>query len=104
MPSQQIPALLDDTRPLLANEITRALVSQGERGLASQVHTLPIVEPCGCGDDFCISFFTGPRPDRRWADEGDFENIEVAVSTGYTILDLVDGIIRYVEVLYWWTD
>jgi hypothetical protein len=69
--------------------------------LAAQVDGLRVVQRCGCGDDHCQSFYTQapsvgayPRDEHRnwYSDEPGWE--------GYLILDVVDGRIAYVEVLY----
>ena len=54
---------------------------------------------CSCNDDFCSSFYTGARPTGSWSDEGDHENVVPDASVGMVVLDVVDGVIRYVEVL-----
>lgn len=81
----------------------RCLSRYGETGLASQVGELRVVELCGCGDDFCQSFFTAPPPTggypldrhRNWYPEDDDPGWD-----GYLILDVVDERIAYVEVLF----
>ena len=87
-----------DVLPELASELRHALQQDGREELASQVGSLRIVEMCGCGDDFCASFYTGPQPEGGWG--SGHENVVPDVDTGMLILDVVDGIIRYVEVLY----
>lgn len=54
-----------------------------------------------CGDDFCQSFYVGgAKPRGTWQDEGEYESLELIPEEGMVILDLVDGRIRFVEVLY----
>jgi hypothetical protein len=62
------PPLLAGTWPTFAAELTAALGSAGEGRLARQVDRLRVVEVCGCGDDFCQSFRTGPKPSRTYGD------------------------------------
>lgn len=64
--------------------------------LADQVRELSITAVCGCGDDFCASFYTGPRPDGSWGAE--HRNITPTMA-GMVILNVVADRIRYVEVL-----
>ena len=87
-----------DVLPDLASELRNALAQDGRAELAGQVSSLRIVQLCGCGDDFCASFYTGPQPDGAWGDG--HENVVPDVDTGMLVLDVVDGVIRYVEVLY----
>jgi hypothetical protein len=54
--------LLHTTWPICTTELAAALSACGEDRLADQVERLRIVEVCGCGDDFCQSFYTGPKP------------------------------------------
>ena len=54
--------LLRETLPLLAEELERLLRNEGELQLAEQVSGLQIVDRCRCGDDFCASFYTLPKP------------------------------------------
>lgn len=52
---------------------------------------------CGCGDSFCSSFYTGPKPNGPWGPGA--RNVVLQPRTGDVILDVVDGRIRFVEVL-----
>ena len=65
--------------------------------LADQVRGLSITAVCRCGDDFCSSFYTGPRPDGPWGQT--HRNVSPEVAAGMIVLDVVDDQIRYVEVL-----
>ncbi len=93
-------SLLTQKWPILADELTRALLSEGDTEyLADQVPSLEVVAPCGCDDDFCQSFFTAEQPTESWGPS--LKNICLAPSwPGYLILDVVDGRIVYVEVLF----
>ena len=55
--------LLTEILSLLARELELLLKKQGEFELASQVAQLRIVDRCRCGDDFCSSFYTQPKPE-----------------------------------------
>jgi hypothetical protein len=52
--------------PAFAAELERALRADGKDELADQVAGLVIESLCGCGDDFCSSFYTGVRPVGAW--------------------------------------
>jgi hypothetical protein len=59
---------------------------------------LRIVDRCRCGDDFCASFYTQPKP--KGAYGPGYRNIALTPAKGMLILDVVDGVIANVEVLY----
>lgn len=54
---------LSNVLPALAIELEQLLKNQGEAELAAQVVQLTIVDRCRCGDDFCSSFYTLPKPE-----------------------------------------
>lgn len=89
--------LLNELLPLFAKQLESALRADGDVDLADQVPKLRIWGQCGCGDDFCASFYTGPAPNGAWADEGDADSVPAAAE-GVIALDIVDARIRYVEV------
>lgn len=65
--------------------------------LAEQVGPLRIMEMCSCRDDFCASFHTRPKGDRP---PGELDNVMPPAESGMGILDVVGGVITYVEVLF----
>lgn len=88
-----------DRWPSLADQFRRALLAEGEAGLAVSVHGLRVVEPCGCGDEFCQSFYTAPKPDGAYGPG--HRNVWLDPPwPGMLILDVVQGEIVFVEVLY----
>ena len=58
--------LLTEALPQLAREIEQLLKKRGEPELAAQVPRLAIFDRCRCGDDFCASFYTQPKPEGRY--------------------------------------
>jgi hypothetical protein len=90
--------LVKDVFPLLSEELVQLLRDAGEADLASQVSGLSIVDRCRCGDDFCGSFYTQPKP--KGAYGPGHRNIGLPPAKGMLILDIVDGVIANVEVLY----
>ncbi len=62
------------------------------------METLRVVARCGCGDDFCQSFYTAPKPDGAYG-PGHRNVLLDPPWSGMLILDVVDGLIAYVEVL-----
>lgn len=89
--------LLADTLPALAIELRQLLEEQGEPELGAQVPGLVIFDRCRCGDDFCATFYTRPKP------KGSFgpghRNVALTPDKGMLILDVVAGEIACVEVL-----
>ncbi len=91
--------LLRTTWPVFTAELVAALHAEAEERLADQVGDLRIVEVCDCGDDFCQSFYTGPRPVGAYG-EGHRNVCLDAPWPGDLVLDVIDDDIRKVEVLY----
>ena len=89
---------LVDRWPLLGRQLRDALVAEGEDALVPQVEALHVVAECGCGDDFCQSFYTAPKPDGAYG-PGHRNVLLDPPWSGMLILDVVDGQIAYVEVL-----
>ena len=58
--------LLTDILPQLALELDQLLKEHQESESAAQVSTLAIMDRCRCGDDFCASFYTQPKPKRTY--------------------------------------
>lgn len=97
-PQLALPVPLVDVLPEFAAEIAEVLRLEDGADLAGQLRGLSITAVCGCGDDYCASFYTGPRPDGPWGPQ--HTNVTPETATGMVILDVVDGRIRYVEVLH----
>jgi hypothetical protein len=89
--------LLTDTLPEFATDLRQLLIEQGEPALAAQVAGLMIRDRCRCGDDFCATFYTEPKP--NGADGPSHRNVALIPEEGKLILDVVDGEIACVEVL-----
>ena len=89
--------LLADTLPELALELERLLAKAGKPDLAAQVPGLVIVDRCRCGDDFCSSFYTQPKPEGKYGP--DHNCMDLDSDKGLVLLDVVAGTIAHVEVL-----
>jgi len=89
--------LVTETLPELAKELQQLLEAKKPE-LALQLPTLKIVEGCMCGDDFCASFYTQPKP--KGAYSPGHETLLLEPAEGMLILDVVDGVISFVEVLH----
>jgi hypothetical protein len=94
---QRMSLLLKDALPGLADELIQLLVAAVRQSLADQVPGLKIVERCRCGDDFCASFYTLPKPDGSYG--AGHENVVLEPERGMIVLDVVNGCIAHVEVL-----
>lgn len=89
--------LLIETLPQVARELEQLLKERGELSLAAQVSTLEIVDRCRCGDDFCASFYTQPKPEGPYGP--DHRCFDLDAAKGMVILDVVSGSIAHVEIL-----
>ena len=97
-PREAVHPLIVDALPSLANELANLLVKAGEPAFAAQVKELRIIDRCRCGDDFCATFYTEPKPDGRWGPG--HSCIELEPTKGMIILDVVASRISCVEVIY----
>jgi hypothetical protein len=89
--------LLADTLPEFALELERLLAKAGQPELAAQVPGLRIVDRCRCGDDFCSSFYTQPKPQGSYG--AGHNTLELDPDEGMILLDVVGGAIAHVEIL-----
>ncbi|HEV3172484.1 MAG TPA: hypothetical protein VGZ32_19215 [Actinocrinis sp.] len=92
------PPLLHEAFPVFSAELISLLNTEGHTDLATCAHDLAVVEQCPCEDDFCKSFYTAPRPDGAYGPG--HCNIPLHADHGMVVLDVVDGRIMFVEVLY----
>jgi len=89
--------LLIERLPDLARELEQGLIAEGLDFLAGSVEFLRIYSNCECSDTTCGSFYTGPRPDGAFGPG--HRSVLLDPSEGMTILDVVDDVIRYVELI-----
>jgi hypothetical protein len=94
-----VGALMNEVLPGFSRELFDALMTDGDASLTSQVQGLRVVKLCRCNDAFCSSFYAGPRPNGSWSDEGEHSNVMPTMTYGMVVLDVVNGRIRYVEIL-----
>ena len=93
-----VSLLLQESLPDLANELTSLLRKKNERGLVEQVPLLRLVDRCRCGDDFCATLYTAPKPKGVYGPN--HESLSLDLSSGQLILDLVDRKIVCIEILF----
>ncbi|MDX6739799.1 hypothetical protein [Actinocorallia sp. A-T 12471] len=91
--------LIRDVLPELAAELVELLEAEGEHTLAALVPELRLVGRCDCGDDFCQSLRTAPHPTGLPYGPG-HRCVSLDPAEGMLVLDVVNGRIVYVEVLY----
>jgi hypothetical protein len=84
--------------PGFAEELAALLLVENAPELADQLLSAEIVSRCDCEDDFCASFYTAPPPDGAYGPG--HENIQLDPTTGMVILDVVDGRLMQIEVLW----
>jgi hypothetical protein len=92
------PTPLRELFPLLSQELQKLLENTGEADLASQVSGLSIVDRCRCGDEFCASFYTQPKPNGAYGPG--HRNVILEPANGMLILDVVNDVIAHVEILH----
>ena len=91
-------SLLQDALPDLTDELATLLRNNDELDLVEQVPLLRLVDRCCCGDDFCATLYTAPKP--KGAYGPNHESISLNPSSGHFILDLVDRKIVCIEILF----
>jgi hypothetical protein len=89
--------LVSEVFPEFAAELESLLKSKGE-ALVTQIPGLRIVERCHCGDDFCATVYTVPKPKGTWG--LDYRGIDLGASSGMIILGVLKDKIAEIEILY----
>jgi hypothetical protein len=92
-----VPRVIDVV-PELVSELQRLLTERGEPALAAQVAQLRIIDRCRCGDHFCSTFYTAPRPTGAFGPG--HRTIALVPETGYLNVDVVGYDIVQIELLY----
>jgi hypothetical protein len=88
---------LTEILPSLAVELEQLLKNHGEGDLAVQVSRLAVVDRCRCGDEFCSSFYTQPKPEGPYG--ADHRCVDLDAAEGMLLVDVVEGKIAHVEIL-----
>jgi hypothetical protein len=90
--------LLSEVLPPLVPELEKLLMELGELELVAQIPEMRVVDRCRCGDDFCSSFYVGPKPKGSYGPN--HRTMPLSPKQGMLILDIDDGKIVFVEALY----
>jgi len=93
------PQLVRDLLPEVYADIETLIQAEGMSSLRQGLESLAVTETCGCGDDFCASFYTGARPRGGWSDEGSHLTLVDGDTIVVESIDVVDSTIRYVEII-----
>jgi hypothetical protein len=94
--------LLREVHPGFSAELVSLLEADGHTDLAICARDLRIIAPCSCTDDFCQSIYTAPKPEGAYGPG--HRNVPLFNNRdhdGMIVLDVVDGQIMFVEVLYY---
>ena len=91
-------ARLTEVLPEFALELRSLLEQSGEHQLAEQIDELAIFDVCRCGDWFCASFYTQPKP--KGAYDSPHDTIVLEPKEGELLLEIVGGRIAHVEILH----
>ncbi len=91
-------SLLQDALPDLTDELARLLRKNNEKDLVKHIPRLRLVDRCRCGDDFCATLYTAPKP--KGAYGPNHERIFLNPSSGQLILDLLERKIVCIEILF----
>jgi hypothetical protein len=92
------PCASPTSRPRSPRRWPALLRAEGEFVFAEQVLTAEVVDRCRCGEDWCASCYTAPRP--LGAYDPALESIDLEPSVGGAVLDVVAGRLMHVEVLH----
>jgi hypothetical protein len=90
--------LLSEVLPTLVEELRELLAQEGQDELSEQLADLRIVDWCRCGDEFCSMMYAVPRRQDPWGPG--HRHLALNPSRGIIVLDVVDGRIVAIEVLY----
>lgn len=91
--------LVRELFPDLVADLIACLREEGEEDLAVSTWGIRLYGECGCGDDFCQSFYTAERPAGAYGPG--YRCVPLLPPRGDLILDVVEGRIMYVEVLHY---
>jgi hypothetical protein len=89
-----------DLAPEFAEELAALLIAEDEPGLAEQILSAEIVARCRCEDELCASFYTAPPPADKYGPGYDGLQLGPITWGGGVHLDVEDGRLMHVEVLY----
>jgi hypothetical protein len=85
--------LLVDMFPELSAELEQLLRVSGKPALAEQTAGLRVLDRSRCGDDFCATFYTQPKPKGSYGPG--LQTVALEPITGH-----LGGAVAQIEVLY----
>jgi hypothetical protein len=89
--------LLRAVLPTLYAELESLLEKANEPELLSQLPGLVILKRCGCGDDFCGSFYTQPPPKGAYGEN--CRTLLLGPERGMILIDVAEAKIAFIEIL-----
>jgi hypothetical protein len=89
---------MSEAFPELSKELQGLLCEEGEGVLSEQVPLLNILDRCRCGDDYCATMYMYKGQRRNY--QPDYRSISLHPKPGMIVLDVIEGKIIAIEVLY----
>ncbi|MGI8467675.1 MAG: hypothetical protein ACR2N3_04410 [Pyrinomonadaceae bacterium] len=89
--------VLKDVLPELSSELKSLFEKEKKSELAEQVDTLQITDRCRCGDDFCATIYTVPKPKGAWGTN--HYTLPLDPEKGMINVDILNGKIVEIEIL-----
>jgi len=89
--------VLGEIFPAFVTELERLLQQEGEPLLATMVGVLRFHSWCECEQDNCQTFYTAAPPSDAYG--RGHRNVPLSPDRGMIILDVVDDVIKCIEVL-----
>jgi hypothetical protein len=90
--------LMSEAFPEFTTELQGLLRDEGEVEIAEQVPDFRILERCRCGDDYCATMYA--YQGRRDSYQPDYRSVSLHPKTGVIVLDVIEGNIIGIEVLF----
>ena len=89
---------MSEAFPEFSIELQGLLCDEGEAKIAEQVPDFRILERCRCGDDCCATMYAY----KGWREsyQPDYRSISLHPKTGMIVLDVIEGKIIGIEVLF----
>ncbi|HEX9960710.1 MAG TPA: hypothetical protein VGB00_07255 [Pyrinomonadaceae bacterium] len=89
--------ILKEVLPELASELKDLFIQAEKPHLSEQVDALQIVDRCRCGDSFCATIYTIPKPKGAWGKN--HYTIPLDAEAGMIIVDVLNEKVAEIEIL-----